>query len=230
MMKISAKTLGALGMPSFCPRCFWLQMHYRLPYQIFPGIFSTIDSYTKTLVHSYMDAHGSAPPWLSPLGAVKSYVKPPHYSSFQAREGDITLQGEADGIFRMEDGSHIIVDYKTSKHTEAQDDLYPIYHIQLNAYAYIGERNGLKPVSALALVYFEPMKDLEGLSLDAHIRDTGFVLPFRTKIVPVKVDAEATIPALLHKAKAIYDEKEAPECKEGCKDCELMGKVVEGYN
>ena len=49
MKKVCAKTLG---MPSFCPRCFWLQMHYKLPYQIFPGIFSNIDSYTKNLVHS----------------------------------------------------------------------------------------------------------------------------------------------------------------------------------
>ncbi len=43
---ISAKNLGALAMRNFCPRYFWIGMHMdRLPYQIFPGIFSSIDSY-----------------------------------------------------------------------------------------------------------------------------------------------------------------------------------------
>jgi hypothetical protein len=51
-IRISAKNLGELAMPSFCPRCFWLKLRLnnRLPFQIFPGIFSSIDSYTKTIV------------------------------------------------------------------------------------------------------------------------------------------------------------------------------------
>ena len=44
-IRISAKNLGAVAMPGFCPRCFWIQMHAEgLPYQIFPGIFSSIDA------------------------------------------------------------------------------------------------------------------------------------------------------------------------------------------
>lgn len=50
-------------------------------------------------------------------------------------------------------------------------------------------------------------------------------MSFRAKTVPVKAEPEAIIPALLAKAKAIYDQKEAPE---GCKDCELRGWVVKG--
>ena len=47
-LRISAKNLGELAKPDFCPRCFWLRTHAkRLPYQIFPGIFSSIDAYTK---------------------------------------------------------------------------------------------------------------------------------------------------------------------------------------
>ena len=42
---ISAKTLGEPVLPDFCPRCFWLKLHARqLPFQIFPGIFSSIDA------------------------------------------------------------------------------------------------------------------------------------------------------------------------------------------
>jgi len=40
---ISAKNLGEVALPDFCPRCFWLKLHARqLPFQIFPGIFSAI--------------------------------------------------------------------------------------------------------------------------------------------------------------------------------------------
>ena len=43
-IQISAKNLGALALPAFCPRCFWIRMKCggKLPYQIFPGIFSSI--------------------------------------------------------------------------------------------------------------------------------------------------------------------------------------------
>lgn len=48
-IKISAKNLGALAIPDACPRCFWIKNNIKsLPYQIFPGIFSSIDAYTKT--------------------------------------------------------------------------------------------------------------------------------------------------------------------------------------
>jgi len=51
--RISAKSLGALALPEFCPRCFWLKTRVRhLPFQIFPGIFSSIDAYTKRVVHA----------------------------------------------------------------------------------------------------------------------------------------------------------------------------------
>lgn len=46
-LRISAKNLGHLALPGAYPRCFWIQTHFKLPYQIFPGIFSSIDCYTK---------------------------------------------------------------------------------------------------------------------------------------------------------------------------------------
>jgi hypothetical protein len=61
-LRISAKNLGALALPDFCPRCFWLKSRTKvLPFQIFPGIFSSIDSYTKRVVHAWIDANGNAP-------------------------------------------------------------------------------------------------------------------------------------------------------------------------
>ena len=62
-LQISGKNLGTLARPDCCPRCFWLQhtTDKGLPYQIFPGIFSSIDAYTKNVVHGWFDRHGDGP-------------------------------------------------------------------------------------------------------------------------------------------------------------------------
>ena len=56
-IRISAKNLGQLVLDDFCPRCFWLKLKlgFKLPFQIFPGIFSTIDSYSKKITWQYFD-------------------------------------------------------------------------------------------------------------------------------------------------------------------------------
>ena len=52
-LRTSAKNLGELALPDSCPRCFWLKLRARqLPFQIFPGIFSSIDAYTKRVAHA----------------------------------------------------------------------------------------------------------------------------------------------------------------------------------
>jgi hypothetical protein len=53
--QISAKNLGSLALQDFCPRCFYLKLklRFKLPFQIFPGIFSSIDSYSKKITWTY---------------------------------------------------------------------------------------------------------------------------------------------------------------------------------
>ena len=107
-IRISAKNLGALAMPDFCPRCFWLKlrMENKLPFQIFPGIFSSIDLYTKNIVHGWFDNHGCCPSWLSELGEIKGYINPPHYSKFKIvdkEKTEIRWQSEWFGKFDLGD-------------------------------------------------------------------------------------------------------------------------------
>ena len=113
-IRISAKTLGELALPEFCPRCFWikLRVNHKLPYQIFPGIFSSIDSYTKRIVHGWFDEHRAPPPWLADLGQLAGYRQPPHWSKFQVLDKmtNILLTGSPDGVLVCVDGSFIIVD------------------------------------------------------------------------------------------------------------------------
>jgi len=120
--RISAKNLGKLALDSFCPRCFWIQLHTgfsKLPYQVFPGIFSSLDSYNKKIVKSWFDQNAELPKWLSGFSEVVEWINPPHFSKFKYYdpETDILLTGEADGIFRKSDGSYIIADFKTAKLT-----------------------------------------------------------------------------------------------------------------
>lgn len=217
-------------MPDFCPKCFWikLQLNNRLPYQIFPGIFSSIDSYTKRIVHSWFDKHGHPPPWLESLGNLVGYVEPPHFSKFNIlnQETNILLTGGPDGVFIRSDSSHIIVDYKTAKYTGAQDKLFPLYEAQLNAYALIGEQRGLAPVSDLALIYMEPVTSQDSAVSGDNYREDGFGMGFKANIHRVTLDLNIIQPLLL-KTREIYNLENPPACREGCNNCQLLDGLLE---
>ena len=225
---ISAKTLGQLALPGYCPRCFWLAMNAdRLPFQIFPGIFSAIDSYAKNVVHGWFDRHGKAPDWLAPLGEIRTYKDPPHYSKFAVldEENAIVLRGTPDGIFIMEDGSYTIIDYKTAKFTAYQDDLFPMYEAQLNAYAYIGERLAMKPVSKLALVYTEPVTGNSQASNDSNLTQDGFRMDFKARILDVDIKPEL-VTRLLKTAGDVLHLPSPPVGTDGCKDCAAIASLL----
>ena len=206
-----------------------MRLHVKpLPYQTFPGIFSSIDRYNKLIVHSHFDREGRAPSWLQELGDAESYVAPPHWSKFSIvdeRTG-VTLRGEADGIFRMADGSHTIVDYKTSRYTPGQEAMFSLYDAQLNAYAYIGERQNLRPVTRLALVYMEPLTQETTASKPEMVDEDGFSMGFKATIVPVELRPDRLIPQLLDRAKAMYELQEPPTGLRGCKDCRAVADLA----
>jgi hypothetical protein len=215
-------------MPSFCPRCFWLrlQLRHKLPYQIFPGIFSSIDSYTKQMVHDCFDRTGGSPSWLTELGPITSYKPPPSYTTYHTviETFDIKLTGAPDAIFVRPDGSHVIADYKTARYTSGQDALLPLYEAQLNAYAVIGLRCGYSPVSGLGLIYFEPQTAGSAVS-DANQRDEGFVMGFAARVVPVDVNI-GTLEPLLAATRELADRAEAPAGRPACDDCPIVDRLV----
>jgi len=225
---ISAKTLGQLALPGFCPRCFWLAMNAEsLPFQIFPGIFGSIDSYGKNVVHGWFDRHGKPPEWLEPLGDIRTYKNPPHYSKFAVLDEatSILLRGTPDGIFLMQDGSHTIIDYKTAKFTAYQDDLFPMYEAQLNAYAFIGERLDLKPVSKLALVYTEPVTDRAAAADDSNLTPDGFRMGFTARILDVQIKPDL-VTRLLKTASEIFQSASPPAGIDGCEDCAALASLL----
>jgi hypothetical protein len=221
--RISGKDLGVLALPGFCARCFWLRRSapHGIPFQIFPGIFSSIDSYTKRVVHGWFDKRGKAPEWLSVIRDVVTYRDAPHHSRFWVDDplSGIRLTGAPDGVLVRTDQSIVIVDYKTARYTEGQDELLPVYETQLNAYAFIAERQGMGTVSALALVYAEPITTEDAAVDDGVHVANGFRLRFSIRIVdvPVRVDS---IPPLLARARQILDLNRPPNGCDGCDNCE----------
>lgn len=228
-IRISAKNLGELALPESCPRCFWIKLRVRnrLPWQIFPGIFSSIDTYSKRLVQAWFDHKREAPPWLAGLGEISGYRQPPHYSQFNIvdAETNILLTGTPDGVFVRRDKSHVIVDYKTAKYTEKQDELYPMYEVQLNVYARIGNERGLKPVTGLALLYTEPLTDDHAAATGKNRLPDGFSMKFVAKMLEVPIKRKMLEP-LLAKTRQLYERSSAPPGRRGCEDCERLSELV----
>lgn len=223
LLRVSGKDLGVLELTDHCPRCFWVQRRAPagLPFQIFPGIFSSIDSFTRKVVHQWFDAYG-APKWLGGLGPLVGYEKPPHFSTFQVRDpkSGVLLTGSPDAIFRKADGSIVIGDYKTAKYTDAQDALLPMYRVQLNAYAYIAEKLGYR-IDSIALIYAEPITSEEYAHPDLSGHEDGFRMRFQAIVKPLKLETEIVEPLLL-RFRILVERETAHVGRKGCKDCQKL--------
>lgn len=235
-LKISAKNLGYTALESFCPRCYWLKLHtgHNLPWQSFPGIFSSIDAFTKKSIHHIIDSsneresrqvksNGSYfeyPEWLKQIGDISGYETIKHWSKslFRDEKSGITLSGVPDDIFVRRDGSKATIDWKTAKYSKNQDVLMPMYEIQINVYDI---QTNYK--SDLYLIYMEPLTEQS----DAcnSIIDCGFCMNFNATVVPVKRD-RSIVREALSKTRDIFEMQTAPPSKDGCKDCEKIDYII----
>jgi hypothetical protein len=230
-LRISGKTLGQLALASFCPRCFWIKQRLgnKLPWQIFPGVFASIDSYCKNLTDGYWTANDRLPRWLDPADDLDRPVPAPSHQQFWIvdAETNIKLTGAADAIIRTKDGEYVILDFKTAKFTSAQDELLPMYVTQLNSYAYIAERRGITPVTGLGLIYCQPVTKLTEEQISSMVRTTGFLMPFVVKGVPLRLAPEEIVPPLLRRVRELVDSPKPPAGRDGCKDCERVDALTE---
>lgn len=230
-IRISAKNLGCLSLPDYCPKCFYLKLklNFKLPFSIFPGIFSSIDSYSKKITHSHFQKKGNTPLWFRQFGNYLEPVQIPHHSKYFIidRDTNIRLTGAPDEILKMRDGSYFILDYKTARFTNNQDELLPLYKVQLNAYALIGKSIGFNPVSGIGLIYYEPQTDIDIDNIDSVIFDNAFKMKFMAHMVELKLEPEKVILSLLKEVRRIGNSKVAPEGRRGCGDCERVGEIME---
>ena len=226
MLQISAKDLGQIALDNFCPRCFWIKRKVKVPYQMpFPGIFSSIDSYTKKTVEGYFGKHGRLPDWIGEIGVPKEIIKT-RRSEFRYEHGNVILTGEPDLLFRKDDDTLAIVDYKTARYTENQDRLLPIYRVQLNGYALISQHAYGKAVTSLHLVYFEPPESDDALEIGhRNVNGDGFSMPFSSNILEIDKDTDMVV-GLMEKAERILETARPPDGVPGCDDCRRLSGML----
>jgi hypothetical protein len=228
-LKISAKNLGQTALDDFCPRCYWIKIrtNFKLPWASFPGIFSSIDSYTKSCIHSIIDSKLSYD-WMNQMGEIVGYEKILHWSknTYHDEKTNITMHGAMDDILVRSDGSRATVDWKTAKFSETQDKLRPLYDCQLNVYSILSEVGGKPPVD-LYLVYMEPCTEPSYAS--DNIIDCGFRMCFSGVVVPVKRDRKIVRQALTI-TREIADMPVAPKGRDGCKDCSTLETIINLLN
>jgi len=229
-LSISAKNLGSFAMADSCPRCLWMQirMGFKMPYQIFPGIFSSIDSYTKRVVNFAIVQSGGSPEWLAPLGEIRESLPTPGFKRFNTlfEEYDIRLTGALDALYLLADETLCVADYKTAKFTENQDTLAPMYAVQLNGYAEITNRLGMGNVSKLGLIYFEPQTSDQDCVANTNQRENGFAMGFSAHVSPVELNPQKWLYPYLDQARRLADMQSIPTASPGCKNCPLMDQIV----
>lgn len=221
-LTISATVLGELAQKGCCPRCFWVKLKSkRLPYQAFPGIFSSIDRYVKNAAALHFQQDGRLPDWYPSVGNVVALERVPHYTKFTTTDPKtgVTLRGEPDALLRLEDGAFHILDYKTARLSTSQEGMYPRYEAQLNAYAYIAVRASFSPIAGLGLLYLEPDTDVEGDPSLLARSEKDFLLGFTPRLHPVEMKPESYVEGLLTTAADIHAQPFPPEGRPSCQDC-----------
>lgn len=228
-MRISAKNLGILALPDCCPPCFWMRarLGWKSPWAIMPGIFSSIDGFSKRAILAYFEKNGHFPPWIAGRWADATPLPTPHHSTFRMTDPEtgIVLTGVPDLMLGLPRRRLVILDLKTARFSKHQDALLPMYQVQLVGYALIAESLAMGTVEALGLIYGEPPPNNADDGLDALVDDMGFSMPFKTTAMPIELD-RALIPPLLRRAKEILGLEKAPHGREGCKECQMVYEMA----
>ncbi len=228
-LRISAKQLGEMVLPGFCPRCFWLRFRLgnRLPYRTPPpGIFSSIDSYTKRYVERQLMS-GKLKDFLPELTSSDSLVREYRREVLvETKVGQIILSGIPDAIFHNSSGNYTVVDYKTARFTNAQKSFLPMYEVQLRSYSYILQHNGINPVQKLLLVYLEPKtadEDLDNITLNSD----ALYLKMQPFTHIVEDDQYQILKLAENASKFLSGELPSPGI--GCENCLMLENILRIY-
>ena len=225
---MSPKQLGELANPEFCPRCFWLhhRMKFKAPYDMFPGIFSTLDKYQKNMVTEHIKAYGKVPEWLNVFGEFVGVEPSPHWSKFSIDlPNGWKFRGATDTLLRKTDGSLFILDEKTAMPKGDGHRLELMYDVQLNGYAKIANEVGLGPVSGLGIVYNTPQQFGEDITVEKMASSDHYVMEFRpvTRVVPIDM---VNVDRLLDTAISLVENETCPGGFEGCSNCIKIDELV----
>jgi hypothetical protein len=224
---VSAKNLAALNLADRCDHCLWYLLHvnFKVPFNIFPGIFSSFDARQKRLVRLYFEKHESAPTWFGPFGDAVRCLNTGRMEHHHD-DTNIKIVGEPDVFVELADGTLAVLDYKTARFTKGQDELLDLYKAQLAAYCLMASNYGYGEISRAGLIYFEPSTDDDDKQAVLTIHRSGFSLSFKARPVEIEIDLD-NLEVLLEAARKLYDLEVPPNPSQGCKDCKLLARLYE---
>lgn len=166
-----------------CPRCFYLKYLHGInrPAAPFPSVFGAIDRLMKAHFagHPASEIDPSLPPGV--ISVSEKWIESLPVS-LPGHSLSCFLRGKIDASIDFMDGSHAIVDFKTSEPKPAQ---IPFYSRQLHAYAYALEHPApgkleLSPISRMGLLVEAPQATWITTTeeINFHFTSTWLEIPY----------------------------------------------------
>ncbi len=199
-----------------CERCFYLQYNKKIYHP--EGIQSRLASRFDTVIKSYFDGYrktGTLPPIVADkiLGQLQNPFKETY---FHTVNDDYGFYGKLDECL-VQDGTYIPVDFKTSSSDPREKDILVAYQRQIDAYAFLLEKNRKPPAGFGYLIFFYP-----DITTDVN---NGF--PMVTHIVRLEAHPEQ-VGERIQKAVELL-QGALPEASPDCSFCQWFQKVKEYY-
>jgi len=198
-----------------CKRCFYLKVARQMPRPRppMPKIFLRIDAAMKAYFTGKATAEVTS---VLPPGTIdckERWVRSARISR-AGRSSTCFINGRSDAVVRFDDGSHGVIDFKTS---EIREEHAGLYGRQLHAYAYALEhpaqgRPALSRVTRLGLLCVEPSdmaRTPEGLY--CYRGEAAWIECPRN---------EAAFLEFIGEVLAVLERPEPPPAAEGCQWCD----------
>jgi hypothetical protein len=198
-----------------CPRCFYLKHIHRIsrPAAPFPSIFGVIDRLMKA--HYAGRPTSELSPSLAPgnVSVSEKWLESLPIS-LPGHTLSCFLRGKFDALIHFDDGTHGIIDFKTSEPKPSQ---IPFYSRQLHAYAYALEhpapgKLGLSPISCLGLLVESPHATLSATTDEISFN-------FVTTWLEVPLSRESFI-EFIDQVLSLLELPEPPPASEKCAYCQ----------
>lgn len=204
MLSLSQSTLNLYRE---CPRCFWLKFRKNIkrPRGIFPSLPGGIDLVLKAYFNEYR-IKGEIP--LLIKGKIEGKLaKVPLNYKFIDWENEIQITGKLDDCIELKEGIYVPLDHKTrSSQPKNIKYSYNYYKVQMDTYALLLVKNGLKIENIAYIIYYSPLRG------ELH---KGF--PFEVSVHKLKTDPDAAYRLFIKAKKCI--EGPLPEPNPQCEFC-----------
>lgn len=213
---------SGIGMLLECPRCLWLHYNEQVarPRGLFPSLPSGMDNILKDYFDTYR-VKGEMPPEIkdqitdAKLFDDMEKLGPWREINF-GRGGLVTefpehrmvLRGAIDDLLIKDNGEYVLFDFKTRGYP-TKEDTHKHYQHQLDLYALLFERNGLKPAPIGYLLFFWPKKYENGAAV------------FNTQLIEMQISPEKGLEILKKVSDIIARPK--PKAHEDCTYCLYRG-------